>query len=60
LDPTYAPTKRFHENPQQLADAFATLVQTDARDMGPVSRYRPARSFETLLWQDPVPAGIMN
>jgi catalase-peroxidase len=58
LDPTYAPiSKRFHEHPQELADAFAKAwYKLTHRDMGPRSRYLgklvPA---EPLLWQDPVP-----
>jgi catalase-peroxidase len=59
LDPIYAPiSKRFHENPQELADAFAKAwFKLTHRDMGPVSRYLgPLVPKETLLWQDPVPA----
>src|SRR6202167_3881665 len=59
LDPIYAPiSKRFHENPQALADAFAKAwFKLTHRDMGPVSRYLgPLVPKETLLWQDPVPA----
>ncbi len=58
MDPIYAPiSKRFHENPEQLADAFARAwYKLTHRDMGPVSRCLgklvPA---EPLLWQDPVP-----
>jgi catalase-peroxidase len=59
MDPVYAPiSKRFHENPQALADAFAKAwYKLTHRDMGPRARYLgklvPA---ETLLWQDPLPA----
>jgi catalase-peroxidase len=59
LDPIYAPiSKRFHDNPQELADAFAKAwFKLTHRDMGPVSRYLgPLVPKETLLWQDPVPA----
>ncbi len=59
LDPIYAPiSKRFHENPQELADAFAKAwFKLTHRDMGPISRYLgPLVPAEPLLWQDPVPA----
>jgi catalase-peroxidase len=59
LDPIYAPiSKRFHDNPQELADAFAKAwFKLTHRDMGPVSRYLgPLVPKETLFWQDPVPA----
>ena len=59
MDPNYAPiAKRFHENPQEFADAFAKAwYKLTHRDMGPVSRYLgPLVPKETLLWQDPVPA----
>ena len=59
LDPIYAPiSKRFHENPQELADAFAKAwFKLTHRDMGPVSRYLgPLVPEQPLLWQDPVPA----
>ncbi|CAN5688700.1 catalase/peroxidase HPI [soil metagenome] len=58
-DPAYlAISKRFHENPDQLADAFARAwFKLTHRDMGPVSRYLgPEVPSEELLWQDPVPA----
>ncbi|MEA2500015.1 MAG: catalase-peroxidase, partial [Actinomycetota bacterium] len=57
VDPIYAPiVKRFHENPEQLADAFARAwFKLTHRDMGPVSRYLgPLIPSEQLLWQDPV------
>jgi catalase-peroxidase len=59
LDPIYAPiSKRFHENPDQLADAFARAwYKLTHRDMGPRPRYLgPLVPAEELLWQDPVPA----
>jgi catalase-peroxidase len=59
VDPIYAPiSKRFHENPQELADAFAKAwFKLTHRDMGPISRYLgPLVPKESLLWQDPVPA----
>nr|WP_086831138.1 catalase/peroxidase HPI [Streptomyces sp. NRRL B-24572] len=58
LDPVYAPiAKRFHENPDQLADAFAKAwYKLLHRDMGPLSRYLGPWIPEPQLWQDPVPA----
>jgi len=59
MDPIYAPiAKRFLENPQEFADAFAKAwFKLTHRDMGPVSRYLgPLVPSEPLLWQDPVPA----
>ncbi len=57
LDPIYAPiAKRFHENPDQLAEAFAKAwYKLLHRDMGPVSRYLGPWVPEPQLWQDPVP-----
>ncbi|SDB71907.1 catalase/peroxidase HPI [Belnapia rosea] len=58
VDPKYAEiSKRFHENPDQLADAFARAwFKLTHRDMGPVSRYLgPLVPQEVLLWQDPIP-----
>ncbi|NKE47605.1 catalase/peroxidase HPI [Roseomonas frigidaquae] len=58
MDPIYAPiSKRFHENPDQLADAFARAwFKLTHRDMGPKDRYLgPLVPAEDLLWQDPVP-----
>ncbi|MGZ9928751.1 catalase/peroxidase HPI [Streptomyces sp. NC-S4] len=58
MDPVYAPiAKRFHENPDELADAFAKAwYKLLHRDMGPVSRYLGPWVPEAQLWQDPVPA----
>ncbi len=59
VDPSYAKiSKRFHENPQAFADAFAKAwFKLTHRDMGPVSRYLgPLVPRQPLLWQDPVPA----
>jgi catalase-peroxidase len=58
VDPIYAPiAKRFHENPAQLADAFARAwFKLLHRDMGPRPRYLGPWVPEPQLWQDPVPA----
>jgi len=59
VDPIYAPiAKRFHENPQEFADAFAKAwYKLTHRDMGPISRYLGSEvPAEPQLWQDPVPA----
>jgi len=58
VDPIYQPiVKRFHENPDQLADAFAKAwFKLLHRDMGPLSRYLGPWVPEPQLWQDPVPA----
>ncbi len=59
LDPVYAPiSKRFHEHPDQLADAFARAwFKLTHRDMGPRARYLgPLVPAEELIWQDPIPA----
>ena len=57
LDPTYGPiAKRFHENPEALAEAFAKAwYKLLHRDMGPVSRYLGPWVPEPQLWQDPIP-----
>ena len=58
VDPDYAPiAKRFHENPEEFADAFAKAwFKLTHRDMGPRSRYLgPLVPAEPQLWQDPVP-----
>ena len=57
-DPDYAAiTRRFHEQPAELEDAFARAwFKLIHRDMGPRSRYLgPLVPAEPLLWQDPVP-----
>jgi catalase-peroxidase len=56
--PIYAAiSKRFHEHPDQLNDAFAKAwYKLLHRDMGPVSRYLGRWVAEPQLWQDPVPA----
>ena len=59
-DPIYKViSKRFHENPEEFADAFARAwFKLLHRDMGPKSRYMgPEAPDEELIWQDPVPAG---
>jgi catalase-peroxidase len=59
FDPIYGPiSKRFYENPQEFADAFAKAwFKLTHRDMGPLSRYLgPLVPKESQLWQDPVPA----
>ncbi|WP_425580180.1 catalase/peroxidase HPI [Streptomyces polychromogenes] len=57
LDPVYEPiARRFRENPQELADAFAKAwYKLLHRDMGPVTRYLGPWVPEPQLWQDPVP-----
>jgi len=58
VDPSYAKlSKHFHENPDELADAFARAwFKLVHRDLGPKSRYLgPEVPEEDLLWQDPVP-----
>ncbi len=59
MDPAYEKiSRRFLENPDQFADAFARAwFKLTHRDMGPVSRYLgPEVPDEELIWQDPVPA----
>jgi catalase-peroxidase len=58
FDPVYGPiSKRFHENPDQFADAFARAwYKLLHRDMGPVTRYLGPWVAEPQLWQDPVPS----
>jgi catalase-peroxidase len=59
FDPVYGPiSRRFYENPQEFADAFAKAwFKLTHRDMGPIARYLgPLVPKELQLWQDPVPA----
>jgi len=58
FDPAYeAISRRFHEHPDEFADAFARAwFKLTHRDMGPIARYLgPEVPDEQLLWQDPVP-----
>ena len=59
MDPIYEPiSRRFHENPDEFADAFARAwFKLTHRDMGPRARYLGKEvPAEELIWQDPVPA----
>jgi catalase-peroxidase len=59
VDPAYEKiSRRFHENPDQFADAFARAwYKLTHRDMGPIVRYLgPLVPKEPLPWQDPIPA----
>ena len=59
VDPAYEKiSRRFLQNPQELADAFARAwFKLTHRDMGPVARYLgPLVPQEVLIWQDPIPA----
>ncbi len=59
MDPVYEEiSRRFHEHPDQFADAFARAwFKLTHRDMGPIQRYLgPEVPSEVLVWQDPVPA----
>ncbi len=59
FDPTYEKiSRRFYENPDQFADAFARAwFKLTHRDMGPIARYLgPLVPKEQLIWQDPIPA----
>jgi catalase-peroxidase len=58
MDPAYEKiSRRFHQNPEQFADAFARAwFKLTHRDMGPRARYLgPEVPKEVLIWQDPVP-----
>src|SRR6185437_15050134 len=60
FDPVYEKiSRRFYENPDQFADAFARAwFKLTHRDMGPRERYLgPLVPKEVLIWQDPIPAG---
>ncbi len=59
VDPVYEKiSRRFYENPDQFADAFARAwFKLTHRDMGPIARYLgPLVPKEHLIWQDPIPA----
>ncbi len=59
FDPVYEKiSRRYHENPDQFADAFARAwFKLTHRDMGPRARYLgPEVPAEELIWQDPIPA----
>jgi catalase-peroxidase len=59
FDPAYEKiSRRFFENPDQFADAFARAwFKLTHRDMGPIARYLgPLVPKEQLIWQDPIPA----
>jgi len=59
FDPAYEKiSRRFHEHPEQFADAFARAwFKLTHRDMGPIQRYLgPLVPKEVLIWQDPIPA----
>ncbi len=59
FDPAYEKiSRRFYENPDQFADAFARAwFKLTHRDMGPIARYLgPLVPKEHLIWQDPIPA----
>lgn len=58
FDPVYEKiSRRFYENPDQFADAFARAwFKLTHRDMGPIARYLgPEVPKEELIWQDPIP-----
>ena len=58
MDPAYEKiSRRFHQNPQEFADAFAKAwYKLTHRDMGPLARYLgPLVPEQSLLWQDPIP-----
>jgi catalase-peroxidase len=57
MDPIYEKiSRRFHENPEEFADAFARAwFKLTHRDMGPLALPRPGGPDEELIWQDPSP-----
>ncbi|MBX3419462.1 MAG: catalase/peroxidase HPI [Pirellulaceae bacterium] len=57
VDPIYEPiSRRFHENPDQFAEAFAKAwYKLTHRDMGPVSRLLGPEVAPPQIWQDPLP-----
>lgn len=60
MDPIYNKiSRRFHENPDEFADAFARAwFKLTHRDMGPIARYLgPEVPEEEMIWQDPIPKG---
>ena len=59
FDPIYEPiARRFYENPDQLATAFAEAwLKLTHRDMGPIARYVGKEVPGARIWMDPVPAG---
>ena len=62
-DPSYrAISERYHQNPQELADAFSRAwYKLLHRDMGPKIRYQgPEVPEEEMIWQDPIPLGSTN
>ncbi len=62
MDPAYEKiSRRFLENPDQFADAFARAwYKLTHRDMGPIGRYLgPEVPAEELIWQDPIPEGVL-
>jgi catalase-peroxidase len=62
-DPAYKViSQRFHENPEEFADAFARAwFKLLHRDMGPKGRYLgPEVPAEELIWQDPIPEGNVD
>lgn len=63
MDPIYEPiSRRFHENPDEFADAFARAwFKLTHRDMGPIARYLGKEvPSEQLIWQDPIPASTTS
>jgi catalase-peroxidase len=60
FDPIYEPiSRRFHENPDQFAEAFAKAwYKLTHRDMGPVNRLLGPEVAPAQIWQDPVPDAV--